>query len=121
MVIKETGIGSKEVFLSDLDHIMKELGFIRWAWDYNHATYDCKFDDKGSTYYLRVQANAVEGKLEDPHTLLQLEEPYMGKQVFPHGLDYDAPVPDPVVQAAKRKLQILSDKLQQLADKTGVH
>jgi hypothetical protein len=121
MVIKETGIGGKEGFLSDLDHIMSELGFVRWAWDYNHATYDCKFEDKGSSYFLRIQANAVAGKLEDPHALLQLEEPYMGKHLFPHGLDYDTPVPDSVQQAAKRKLQILGDKLQQLSDKSAAH
>jgi hypothetical protein len=111
MVIKETGIGNKEVLLADLDHYMEELGFIRWAWDYNHATYDYKIEDKGNVFYLRIQANVIEGKLEDPHTLLKLEEPYMGKHLFPHGLDYDYPVPDSVVQTAKRKLQVLNEKL----------
>ncbi len=111
MVIKETGIGNKEVHLAELDHVMDELGFVRWAWDYNHATYDFKFDDKGTIYYLRVQANAIQGKLEDPHALLKLEEPFMGKHLFPHGLDYDAPIPDAVLESAKRKLSQLKDKL----------
>jgi len=111
MVIKETGIGNKEVFLADLDHLMSDLGFVRWAWDYNHATYDFKIQDKENTYFLRVEANVVQGKLEDPHTLLKLEEPYMGKHLFPHGLDYDASIPDNVMQTAKRKLQLLADKL----------
>ncbi len=111
MVIKDTGIGGKEVHLGELDHIMDELGFIRWAWDYNHATYDYKLEDKGIVFYLRVQANAVHGKLEDPHALLKLEEPFMGKQTFPHGLDYDYPVPATVVDSAKRKISMLKEKL----------
>ncbi len=115
MVIKETGIGGKEAFLSDLDHVMNELGFLRWAWDYNHATYDCKFEDKTGAFYLRIEANAVKGKLEDPHTLLKLDDPYMGKGTFPHGLEYETPVPDQIQQAAKRKLQILADKLGHLS------
>ncbi|MGC5327056.1 YugN family protein [Brevibacillus sp. SYSU BS000544] len=111
MVIKDTGIGGKESHLGELDHIMDELGFVRWAWDYNHATYDFKIEDKGSVFYLRVQADAVKGKLEDPHTLLKLEDPFMGKATFPHGLDYDAQVPPAVVETAKRKLGQLKDKL----------
>ncbi|GAA4710098.1 YugN family protein [Brevibacillus fulvus] len=111
MVIKDTGIAAKQVLLADLDHYTSEAGFVRWAWDYNHATYDLKLEDKGSVYYLRIQANVVEGKIEDPHTLLELEEPYMGKHLFPHGLDYDSPVPDNVLQTAKRKLQLLNEKL----------
>jgi len=111
MVIKETGIGGTEITLAELDHVMDELGFVRWAWDYNHATYDLKLVDKGNTYYLRVQANVVEGGLEDPDTLLKLEEPFLGKHLFPHGLDYDAAMPDSVTDNAKRKLSSLKDKL----------
>lgn len=111
MVIKETGIGNKEVMLADLDHYMSDLGFVRGAWDYHHATYDYELKDKGNVYYLRIEANVTEGKLEDSHAVLKLEEPYMGKHLFPHGLDYDSPIPDSVVQIAKRKLQVLNEKL----------
>lgn len=111
MVIKETGLANKEVLFADLEHFMHALDFYRGAWDYNHATYDLKLEDKGTVYYLRVQANVIEKKLEDPHALVQLEDPYIGKHLFPHGLDYDAPIPDSVQQAAKRKLQVLNDKL----------
>lgn len=111
MVIKDTGIGTKEVFFADLEHYMSELGFDRGAWDYNHATYDYKIQDKGNVFYLRIQANVTEGKLEDSHAVLKLEDPYMGKHLFPHGLDYDFPIPDAVVQTAKRKLQVLNEKL----------
>lgn len=111
MVIKDTGIGTKEVFFADLEHYMSELGFDRGAWDYKHATYDYKIQDKGNVFYLRIEANVTEGKLEDSHSVLKLDEPYMGKHLFPHGLDYDYPMPDSVVQTAKRKLQMLNEKL----------
>jgi hypothetical protein len=35
----------------------------------------------------------------------------MGKHLFPHGLDYDSPIPDAVLKTAKNKLQMLSEKL----------
>jgi len=111
MVIKDTGVGTKEVFFADLEHYMSELGFDRGAWDYKHATYDYKIQDKGNVFYLRIEANVAEGKLEDSHSVLKLDEPYMGKHLFPHGLDYDYPMPDSVVQTAKRKLQMLNEKL----------
>lgn len=114
MKITETGISGKEAFLSDLDHVMEEVGFTRHAWDYNHATYDLKLQDKSAVYYVRVQANVVKGKLENPHTLLKLEEPYVGKAVFPHGVEYESPVPANVLQTGKTKLQLLNDKLSSL-------
>lgn len=111
MVIKDTGVGTKEVFFADLEHYMRELGFDRGSWDYKHATYDYKIQDKGNVFYLRLEANVTEGKLEDSHAVLKLEDPYMGKHLFPHGLDYDYPIPDSVIKSAKLKLQMLNEKL----------
>ncbi|MGE5702704.1 MAG: YugN family protein [Clostridia bacterium] len=111
MVIKETGLNGKEALLVDMDTYMHDLGFVRWAWDYQHATYDYKLVEKGTTYYLRIQANAVEGRLEESHALLRLDEPFMGKHIFPHGVDYDAPIPDNVLKNARAKLQALGEKL----------
>ncbi len=114
MVIKDTGLNGKEAFLSDLDHCMGELGFDRGAWDYHHATYDYKFIDKATTYYLRIQAKAIEGRVEDSHAMMQLEEPFMGKHLFPHGIDYDAAIPDSVLKTATKKLEMLKEKLASL-------
>ncbi|UFJ42961.1 YugN-like family protein [Brevibacillus humidisoli] len=111
MVIADTGIANAEIHLAELDHMMKELGFVRWAWDYQHATYDFKIEEKEDVYFVRVQADATEGALEDPDTLLKLGEPYIGKHLFPHGLDYEAPVPDKVMTAAKQALSRLKQKL----------
>ncbi|MBO8163188.1 MAG: hypothetical protein H0Z34_05600 [Brevibacillus sp.] len=111
MVIEGTGIAGTEIHLYELDKMMNEIGFIRWAWDYEHATYDYKIEEKESVFFVRVQANAVEGALEDPDTLLRLEEPYIGKHLFPHGLDYEAPVPDKVMAKAKEALSRLKHKL----------
>ncbi|WP_139489415.1 YugN family protein [Brevibacillus dissolubilis] len=111
MLIKDTGIGNLEGTLADLDHAFDAIGFYRGAWDYAHATYDFKIVDKGQAYYLRIQGHAIEGKLEDPDAILKLEEPFLGKHLFPHGLDYDAPMPDPVLNIAKQKLAALKEKL----------
>ncbi|WP_126427626.1 YugN family protein [Brevibacillus marinus] len=111
MVIADSGIANIEIHLGELDQLMKQLGFVRWAWDYQHATYDYKIEDKNGVYYLRVKANAIEGKLEDPDALLKLEEPYIGKHLFPHGLDYEAPIPDKVLSAANQALSRLKQSV----------
>lgn len=112
MVIQDTGIKDMEISLADLDDVMGSIGFVRWAWDYNHATYDFKIVDKSGTYFLRITADAVEGALEDPEAVLKLDEPFIGKHLFPHGLDYEADMPAAVVDTAKRKVQMLKEKLE---------
>ncbi len=111
MLLKETGIGGHQGTLADLDIAMNSSGFTRFAWDYAHATYDYKLKDRDTTYYLRIQAHCVEGKMEDPDTVLKLDEPFIGKHLFPHGIDYDCPMPDGVLNNAKQVLQGLKDKL----------
>lgn len=113
MVITDSGIADTQIHLGELDPLMKRLGFVRWAWDYEHATYDYKIEEKKDVYYLRIRANAIEGKLEDPDALLKLEEPYIGKHLFPHGLDYEAPIPDRVLSAAKQALSRLKHSISQ--------
>ncbi|MCG0314913.1 MAG: YugN-like family protein [Calditerricola sp.] len=114
MEIANTGLAGIERTLGELDALMDDLGFVRWAWDYDKAYYDFKLVDKdtGATYYLRVPADAVKGRLENPMAVLKLKEPVIAKHLFPHGLDYDAPVPVSVEQAAKRALDELKAALE---------
>ncbi|RXT13625.1 YugN family protein [Ammoniphilus sp. CFH 90114] len=107
------GFNGLETSLGELDHILLDAGFVRWAWDYEHATYDYKLEDRATkaTFYLRVQAHVVKGDSLDHDTILKLEEPYIGKHLFPHGIDYQAVVPSSISEAAKKKLNSVKDKL----------
>ncbi len=111
MIIENSALKGLKSELSYLDESMTKLGFVRWQWEYYRATYDCKFVDNGSEYFLRVNTRAVEGRLESPHAVLAVEDIYIGLGTFPHGLDYNVPVPEAVLKAAKQKLDELQKAL----------
>jgi hypothetical protein len=117
MKIEGTGLEGKEVSLVDLDHVMEELGFVRWAWDYKRATFDFKYEDKksGNTFYLRVPSVVVKGSIEevgkDNESLIQIHEPYIGKHIYPHGFDYEFDFPATILDHAKKKLEALNNSL----------
>lgn len=106
MLIQDSELKGMQAELADWDETSEKLGFVRWQWEYTRATYDLKLEDKPNReeYFLRVNARATSGKLEDPSAILAVEEVYIGKASFPHGLDYDAPVPDSILKSAKQKL-----------------
>lgn len=109
MIIENTGLNGVTSELSHLDDSTEQLGFVRWQWEYYRATYDLKLEDraKQETYYLRINTRAVEGKLESPHAVLAIEAIYIGRATFPHGLDYESPVPQPILNVASQRLQQL--------------
>lgn len=109
MIFENTGLDGLKSDLAYLDESAEKVGFIRWQWEYYRATYDLKIEDKKSDaeYFLRINTRAVEGKLEKPDTVLQIEAVYLGKATFPHGLDYDTPAPQPVLNVAIKKLEEL--------------
>ncbi|UNK20228.1 YugN-like family protein [Paenibacillus sp. N3/727] len=109
MIFENTGLDGLKSELAYLDESAEKVGFIRWQWEYYRATYDLKIEDKKSDaeYFLRINTRAVEGKLEKPDTVLQIEAVYLGKATFPHGLEYDTPAPQPILNVATKKLQEL--------------
>jgi len=113
LIIENTGLKGLTSDLAYLDEMTTKLGFVRWQWEYTRATYDFKIEDKTDQedYFLRFNARAIEGKLESPYAVLVLGEAYIGRATFPHGLDYESPIPEAVLKISRRKLSELQSML----------
>ncbi|TLS49940.1 hypothetical protein FE782_23370 [Paenibacillus antri] len=113
MIIDDSGLKGLQAELADLDESSEKLGFVRWQWEYYRATYDLKIEDQPNRedYFLRINTRAVEGKLENPSAVLAVEDVYIGRASFPHGLDYESPIPDAILKSAKQKLAALKQLL----------
>ncbi|MBB6671140.1 YugN family protein [Cohnella nanjingensis] len=113
MILENTGLNGIKSDLAHLDESSEKLGFVRWQWEYTRATYDLKLVDQASNneYYLRFSTRAVEGKLENPDAILAIEAVYIGRATFPHGLEYESPVPQPILNTATQRVQELKQLL----------
>lgn len=113
MILENTGLQGLKSDLAHLDEVMHHLGFVRWQWEYYRATYDLKLEDKqaGEDYFVRVNMRVESGKLESAYAILYVEDIYIGKASFPHGLDYASPVPESVLSLATDKLSNLKQEL----------
>ncbi|MNI29750.1 YugN-like family protein [compost metagenome] len=113
MIIEATGLKGLKSDLAHLDEVTTKLGFVRWQWEYYRATYDLKIEDRTQKdeYFLRINARVETGKLESPYAILYLEDSYVGKTTFPHGLDYNSPIPDSVLKISNQKLTQLKQLL----------
>ena len=109
MIFENSGLIGLKSDLAYLDETTEKIGFVRWQWEYTRATYDYKMEDKKNNkeYYLRINTRAIEGKLENPDAILAIEAVYMGTTTFPHGLDYETPIPASFVSAAEQKIEQL--------------
>jgi len=113
MIIENSGLNELKSELGYLDEASEKLGFVRWQWEYYRATYDLKIveNQTGSEYFLRINTRAIEGKLENPHAILNIEDVYIGRATFPHGLDYESPIPKQILDQANKKLDQLKSAL----------
>lgn len=111
MIIEQSGVNGLKSDLAHLDEVMGQLGFVRWQWEYHRATYDFKFTDTTGDYYLRINCRTESGKLESAYAILYIEDVYVGKGTFPHGVDYQAPIPDEFRQMTDEKLAKLRQAL----------
>lgn len=113
MLFEQHHLQGKQASLHDFDVAAEQSGFVRWQWEYTRATYDAKFVDTATQdpYFLRVDTRCVAGKLEHPDALLEIRHIYLGRGTFPHGLDYESPVPKVIVEQAHHALQTLQNEL----------
>jgi CTP:phosphocholine cytidylyltransferase-like protein len=113
MIIENTGIKGLKSELSHLDEVTTDLGFVRWQWEYYRATYDLKIIDKDNNeeYFLRINARVVDGKMESKYAVLSMEDAYIGRATFPHGLDYNSEVPKSILDVTTKKLSALREQL----------
>lgn len=114
MMIENTGINGLKTDLAHLDEAAHETGFYRSQWEYYRATYDLKLVDQqtNNEYFVRVSTRVESGKLEKPDTILYVEDAYIGVATFPHGLDYTAPVPKPILDEATRRVNDFKSKIE---------
>ncbi|WP_028550332.1 YugN family protein [Paenibacillus sp. UNC451MF] len=113
MIIENSGLKGLKSDLAHLDESSAKLGFVRWQWEYYRATYDLKIIDNATRkeYFLRINTRVESGKLESPYAILYIEDIYIGVATFPHGLDYQSPIPDSVMKVAQQKLSQLKTEL----------
>ncbi|MBG9734010.1 YugN family protein [Paenibacillus alvei] len=111
MIIENSGLIGLESDLAYLDEAMEKLGFVRGQWEYYRATYDLKLEAGSEDYYLRINTRVKEGKLEKPDAVLAIEAVYMGRASFPHGLDYETPIPQAQLNTATQRLHQLKEAL----------
>jgi hypothetical protein len=115
VIIETSSLKGLKSDLAHLDEVTTQLGFVRWQWEYYRATYDLKIEDTANQadYFLRINARVESGKLESPYAVLYLEDAYIGVATFPHGLDYESPIPEAIRKIADQKIaqmhQLLSE------------
>lgn len=107
MYIEDTGIDGLTLNVRALNRIMGLHGFILGeSWDYERATYDYRIDsnEKNVTYYIRIQAYALEGDVDRGDALMKIKTPLLGKHYYPFGVEYgeDENFPENLVQRAHK-------------------
>lgn len=113
MVLDESGLKGIRKDFGTADKAIRGLGFDRWSWDYDKAVYDLKLVDteKNTVYYLRVPAEVIEGRLENPKATVEFGDPVFCRHLHPHGVDYDATIPEPLEKTVKEKVEALKKAL----------
>ncbi len=113
MIIENSGLNGVQTELHHMDTVTEKAGFVRGQWDYYRATYDLKLHDRtsGSDFYLRINTKVVEGKLERPYALLEVEHVFIGRATFPHSLEYESPVPGHIMDTVNQRLQQVTKAL----------
>lgn len=91
MRIENTGIDNKVIDIITLDRILGQHAFIRGEnWDYERVSYDYRIDsqEKGITFYIRIQGEAIEGDVDSKDAVIKLKTPLLGKHYYPTGIEY---------------------------------
>lgn len=91
MELKNTGIDDMQIDLQPLKHVLGLHAFISGeSWDYERITFDYKIgsNEKNVTYYVRIQAVAIEGNIDSNDAVVKILTPILGKHYYPHGIEY---------------------------------
>ncbi|WP_100011072.1 YugN family protein [Lentibacillus sediminis] len=121
MKLENTGIDDVVIDLKLLDHITGKHAFIRAGqWDYERVTYDYKVNsnERGITYYIRLQGHAVEGDVDGRNAIIKLKTPLLGKHYYPTGVEYgvEENFPENLVERAHNLLGKLAAELANYTD-----
>lgn len=91
MELENTGIEDIVIDVKPLSHALGLHAFIKGEqWDYERITYDYRIEspEKNVTYYIRIQAYAIEGDIDRGNAVVQILKPLLGKHYYPHGIEY---------------------------------
>ncbi|SFL57844.1 YugN family protein [Salibacterium qingdaonense] len=116
MKIEDYDFHGKEFNFGRLVRIMESNGFIHEGqWDYERVTFDYKLLDQtdDATYYLRVQAVAVQGEIPKEDAEVRLLTPFFGRHYYPHGIEYDEDFPEKIIKKCTQKIEKLQQDLQE--------
>lgn len=111
VIFSDSKVKGIEKSWENLEQVMHSVGFVTHNWDYEKATYDLMMKENGQTYYLRILADLVKGKIQHPDSVLKLNVPVIGRHLFPHGIDYQSEVPAKIAEQAKEVIAALETKL----------
>lgn len=112
MLIEDAGIKGITKTFGEIEKAMLKTGFVRAeTWDYTKASFDMKFSNEESDFYLRIPAYAVSGVLENPRAEVELDHPVFLRHFFPHGLDPEAEIPEAFQETVTQSLNRLKELL----------
>lgn len=89
--LENTGIEDMQIDLKPLSKVLGLHAFISGeSWDYERITYDYKIgsNEKNITYYIRIQAYALEGDIDRRDAVVKILPPLLGKHHYPAGIEY---------------------------------
>ena len=117
MKLENTGIDESVIDVRPLTKVMGEHAFIKGeSWDYERITYDYRIgsQEKNVTYYIRIQAYALEGDIDSGTAVVKLLTPLLGKHYFPHGVEYgeDEEFPENLIERAKGLVKKANEALE---------
>lgn len=114
MVMEDSGLEGYENTFDAIDPVMKKLGFYP-SWDYHKIAYDYKLEERGHApdYYIRIPCK-VTGTVEMPDCELEFRAPVLFKHYYPHGINYDAEIPQNLQKKAAALVEKVKERLAEL-------
>ncbi len=121
MRLENTGIDDMQIDIKPLSHVLGLHAFISGeSWDYERITYDYKIgsNEKNVSYYIRIQAVAIEGDIDRGDAVVKILTPLLGKHYYPHGIEYgeDENFPKNLIERANKLVTTLNEDLEKVTN-----